>query len=120
MHAGVHVATTELYTPEPSLELMMRIWREHPETLNMATEHIGAATSAVRWLEVMKPEERVVALRFFCRKCGELLGTNGDSIEMDVKKPSRDLCDKCQPAKNTDGDLVEYMGETVHRRDLLG
>lgn len=94
VHAGVHVARTVLYVPEPSMHLLSALWHSHPETLNMSANHEGPATSAIRWLEAMKPEDRVVALRFFCQKCGELLGQT-TPIETDPNKPAITICNKC-------------------------
>jgi len=95
IHAGVHVATTTLYTPEPSLDLMMKVYREHPESLSREG-HVTNIVSAVRWMEAMKPEERLLAMRFFCHKCGVLLGTRERPITCDEVAPTgSEFCDEC-------------------------
>jgi hypothetical protein len=71
---------------------MSRLWREHPKTLNMQLDHVGAATSAVRWMEAMEPADRVQAMNFFCHKCGELLGQDQPIVVGATKK---NPCPKC-------------------------
>jgi len=101
VQAGVHVAKTTLYLPEPTGDVMARYWHEHPEMLRMERRVTGAM-SAVRWLENLDLKDRMHAMRFFCQRCGKRLKNgklNTGVLDLDMDPPDENYCEEHSPDK---------------------
>jgi len=100
VRSGVHVATTTLYLPEPTLEVMAQLYHEHPESLRMETR-FTPAMSAVRWMDTMEDKERLETMRFYCRTCGKRLGSEEKPLDLGMTPPEQNYCVQCEPDPKT-------------------
>jgi hypothetical protein len=63
IHAGVHVAKTNLYVPEPSSQLMAGYWHENRDMLHMhGANDMTPAQFAIEWIERLRAEDRLEVL----------------------------------------------------------
>ncbi len=70
VNAGVHVAKTILYLPEPTGRVMAKYWYENKDMLNLTCGGTKSELSATRFLDSMHPDARLEVMANYCPMCG--------------------------------------------------